>query len=47
VDPLSLIQISLMRRKREMETKHTDHQQVDAVLATRLSGIAPGLRNTG
>ena len=47
VDPLSLIQISLMRRKREMEARGEKHQQVDAVLATTLSGIAQGLRNTG
>lgn len=47
VDPLSLLQISLMRRKRELEGRHEEHQQVDAVLATTLSGIAQGLRNTG
>jgi len=47
VDPLSLIQISLMRRQREMEARGEKHQQVDAVLATTLSGIAQGLRNTG
>jgi phosphoenolpyruvate carboxylase len=47
VDPLSLIQVSLLRRKREMEARHEEHQQVDAVLATTLSGIAQGLRNTG
>jgi phosphoenolpyruvate carboxylase len=48
VDPLSLIQIALMRRKRELEARgETEHQQVDAVLATTLSGIAQGLRNTG
>lgn len=47
VDPLSLIQVSFMRRKREMEARHDEHQQVDAVLATTLSGIAQGLRNTG
>ena len=47
VDPLSLIQVSFMRRKRELESRQEDHQQVDAVLATTLSGIAQGLRNTG
>jgi phosphoenolpyruvate carboxylase len=48
VDPLSLIQIALMRRKRELDARgETEHQQVDAVLATTLSGIAQGLRNTG
>jgi phosphoenolpyruvate carboxylase len=44
VDPLSLIQISLMRRKR---AGGSVDEAVDAVLATTLSGIAQGLRNTG
>jgi phosphoenolpyruvate carboxylase len=48
VDPLSLIQIALMRRKRELDAKgEANHPAVDAVLATTLSGIAQGLRNTG
>jgi phosphoenolpyruvate carboxylase len=41
VDPLSLIQVAMMRRKRSGET------DLDGVLATTLSGIAQGLRNTG
>jgi phosphoenolpyruvate carboxylase len=40
VDPLSLIQIAMMRRKRQGD-------EVGEVLATTLSGIAQGLRNTG
>jgi phosphoenolpyruvate carboxylase len=44
VDPLSLIQIALMKGKR---TRKATGAQVDSVLATTLSGIAQGLRNTG
>ena len=48
VDPLSLIQIVLMRRKRALVSEDAaGHAAVEAVLATTLSGIAQGLRNTG
>jgi len=48
VDPLSLIQIALLRRKRALPpADHRAREQIDAVLATTLSGIAQGLRNTG
>jgi phosphoenolpyruvate carboxylase len=48
VDPLSLLQISLLRRKRlrPSDTKIAD-EKVDDALATTLSGIAQALRNTG
>ncbi|MEO5569254.1 MAG: phosphoenolpyruvate carboxylase [Gemmatimonadaceae bacterium] len=46
VDPLSLLQISLLRRKRSVRDGG-DTAAIDAVLATTLSGIAQGLRNTG
>lgn len=46
VDPLSLIQVALLRRKRA-GLGPSEVDQVDAVLATTLSGIAQGLRNTG
>ena len=39
VDPLSLLQVSLMRRRAGGDA--------DSVLSTTLSGIAQGLRNTG
>jgi phosphoenolpyruvate carboxylase len=39
VDPLSLLQVSMMRKRAEGD--------VDSVLSTTLSGIAQGLRNTG
>jgi phosphoenolpyruvate carboxylase len=43
VDPLSLIQIELLRRKRAgMES-----EELDYVLAATINGIASGLRNTG
>jgi phosphoenolpyruvate carboxylase len=43
VDPLSLIQVALLRRKRQ----GGEAEGTDEVLTTTLSGIAQGLRNTG
>ena len=43
VDPLSLIQVELLRRKRTGE----DSQQLNYALAATINGIAAGLRNTG
>lgn len=45
VDPLSLLQIALLERKRKGAEE--DAERLDAALATTLSGIAQGLRNTG
>ena len=47
VDPLSLIQIALLRRKRSLAAESAERVLVDEILATTLSGIAQGLRNTG
>ena len=48
VDPLSLLQISLLRRKRTGRAKSPREAEVISdALATTLSGIAQGLRNTG
>ena len=47
VDPLSLLQIALMRKKRTLSDDHADRAAVDAILATTVNGIAQGLRNTG
>ena len=47
VDPLSLLQISLLRRKRDAATHEASLGEIDDALATTLSGIAQGLRNTG
>ena len=44
VDPLSLLQISLLRRKRACSG---DAAELDAALGTTLNGVAQGLRNTG
>lgn len=43
VDPMSLIQVELLRRKRQGET----NPELDYVLASSINGIAAGLRNTG
>jgi phosphoenolpyruvate carboxylase len=43
VDPLSMIQIELLRRKRSGD----DSEDLDYVLAATINGIAAGLRNTG
>jgi phosphoenolpyruvate carboxylase len=47
VDPLSLIQVALLRRKRDVAGDEKAREAVESVLATTLSGIAQGLRNTG
>ncbi|MEP6618040.1 MAG: phosphoenolpyruvate carboxylase [bacterium] len=47
VDPLSLLQIVLLRRKRATAVESAEHGTIEDVLATTLSGIAQGLRNTG
>ncbi len=43
VDPMSLIQVELLRRKRAGQ----ESDDLDYVLATTINGIAAGLRNTG
>jgi phosphoenolpyruvate carboxylase len=43
VDPLSLIQIELLRRKRRGE----ESEELNYVLAATMGGISAGLRNTG
>ena len=53
VDALSLLQVSLMRRRAVGDEARQDAgelpagQTVESVLSTTLSGIAQGLRNTG
>jgi phosphoenolpyruvate carboxylase len=46
VDPLSLLQVALLKRKRAA-TSPEEGERIEEVLATTLSGIAQGLRNTG
>jgi phosphoenolpyruvate carboxylase len=43
VDPLSLIQVELLQRKRRGE----DNDDLNYALAATINGIAAGLRNTG
>jgi phosphoenolpyruvate carboxylase len=43
VDPLSLIQVELLQRKRRGE----DNEELNYALAATINGIAAGLRNTG
>lgn len=47
LDPLSLLQISLLERKRRLGDEDPKREAVDAALATTLGGVAHGLRNTG
>ena len=43
VDPLSLIQFALLRRKQAGE----ENEELNYALAATINGIAAGLRNTG
>ena len=43
VDPLHLIQVDMLRRKRAGE----DTPEINRAIAATISGIAAGLRNTG
>ena len=45
VDPLSLIQVALLRRKRADEDK--EDPNLNYALAATINGIAAGLRNSG
>ena len=47
VDPLSLLQISFLRRKRGLHPGHSDLLLLDQALGTTLNGVAQGMRNTG
>ncbi|MEO8576467.1 MAG: phosphoenolpyruvate carboxylase [Gemmatimonadales bacterium] len=48
VDALSLLQINQLIRKRSLPKSATEEREkVESVLATTVSGIAQGLRNTG
>jgi len=43
VDPMSLVQVELLRRKRGGE----ESEDLNYVLAATINGISAGLRNTG
>jgi phosphoenolpyruvate carboxylase len=47
VDPLSLLQISLLQRKRALPEGDPAAQKLDDAIGTTLNGVAQGLRNTG
>jgi phosphoenolpyruvate carboxylase len=47
VDPLSLLQVALLKRKRAGGMPEAEQELVNEALSTTLSGIAQGLRNTG
>ena len=47
VDPLSLLQVILLQRKREAAVGDAATEPVSAGLASTINGIAQGLRNTG
>jgi phosphoenolpyruvate carboxylase len=47
VDPLSLLQVTLLQRKRDAVTSGQAPEPVSAGLASTVNGIAQGLRNTG
>ena len=47
VDPLSLLQVSLLAKKRALPDDHPDRALLDQALGTTLNGIAQAMRNTG
>jgi phosphoenolpyruvate carboxylase len=47
VDPLSLLQVSLLGKKRSLPDDHPDRALLDRALGTTLNGIAQAMRNTG
>jgi phosphoenolpyruvate carboxylase len=47
VDPLSLLQVSLLKKKRTLAEDHPERPLLDLALGTTLNGIAQGMRNTG
>jgi phosphoenolpyruvate carboxylase len=47
LDPLSLLQISLLGKRRHLDEADPDRAEIEAALATTLGGVAHGLRNTG
>ncbi len=47
VDPLNLLQVALLKRKRALDPNSPDLKLLDQALGTSLNGIAQGMRNTG
>jgi phosphoenolpyruvate carboxylase len=47
VDPLNLLQLSLLGRKRALAEESPERALLDAALGTTLNGVAQAMRNTG
>lgn len=47
VDPISLIQVELIKRLRHLPSENSDKENLDAAVLVSLIGIAAGMRNTG
>ncbi|HSH69949.1 MAG TPA: phosphoenolpyruvate carboxylase, partial [Deferrisomatales bacterium] len=47
LDPLSLLQLSLLGRKRSLPEGDSQGERLDQAISSTLNGIAQGLRNTG
>jgi len=47
IDPLSLLQVHLLRRKQLLQEDDPQIEEINRVLGTALNGVAQGLRNTG
>ena len=47
VDPMSLLQVELLRRKRALAPDSPDAGPLDRAITATINGIAAGLRNTG
>ena len=47
IDPLSLLQVNLLRRKQSLEKDDPQVEEINRILGTALNGVAQGLRNTG
>lgn len=47
VDPLNLLQIALIKRKRALKEGDPELKLIDQAVGTSLNGIAQGMRNTG
>ncbi len=47
LDPLNLLDISLLKRKRALSVDASETELLNKALGTALNGVAQGLRNTG
>jgi len=47
VDPLSFVQVALLRRLRALAPDHPERKEVERLVALSVNGVAAGLQNTG